>query len=426
MKPASATAPAAPPLAVVAMWGLIYAVPLLVIPGLHESFRAPKLLLGELLALITLLGLVFVLRGRTLDWRTAWKRPEILASAPLLILSAVSLATTAHPLHVRAALWSLTLGIACLVGWTSGFDRAQKERFLEGSLLPATLCALLAILQFHQLWEPLRFAGIAYDSRLGVTALAGNPGDLGAFLVLPCLIGFWYLPRLAGRRRIVVAIETGLCLYALVASQTLAALVALGVGTLTFAAGSLPRRRLALGLTALLILGSIALIGVPPLRQRVAGKLQSVSAGNWNALLTGRLDGWRAALWMWRENPWTGVGHGAYRPEFVPAKLALAQSGTRFFEEHNQPVFGNAHNEFLEVAADLGWPGVLALAWGLGVLGYVAFRRAHGEPRDRAFFHAGLASFALLSAAYFPFRIALVAFPALLFIAWGLDAGEEV
>ncbi|MEP7012004.1 MAG: O-antigen ligase family protein [Acidobacteriota bacterium] len=430
MKPPSPTPSTAPPFAVVAMWALIYTVPLLVIPGLHESFRTPKLLIGELLALGSLIGLAFRLYGREIDFRAVAKRPEVAALVPLLLLAAASLGSTAHILHVREAVASLGVGAACLIGWTAGFDRAQKERFLIGSLVPAALSALLAIVQFHQLWEPLRFAGIGYDSRLGVTALAGNPGDLGAYLVLPCLIGLWCLPRLAGRQRILAGVAFALCLYALIVTQTLAALAALAVGALVYAFGALPRRQLFAGLAAVVILGALALLAVAPLQKRVAVKVQSIITGDWNDLLTGRLDGWRAALLMWHENPWTGVGHGAYRPEFVPAKLELAYAGTRFYAGHTQPVFANAHNEFLEVAADLGWPGVIALAWGIGVIGFAAFRRAgtedgeFREPRDRALFLAGLAALGVLSVAYFPFRIALVAFPALLFLAWGLDRTE--
>ncbi len=423
MKPATSASTAAP-LAVVALWALIWSVPLLFVPGLHESFRTPKLLVGELLGLASLLGLSLALRGRTIDWRRTLRRPEIAALLPLLLLVVASLATTAHIFHTRDAVASLLIGAACLIGWTNGFDRAQKERFLIGSLPPAALLSLLAILQFHQLWEPLRFAGIAYDSRLGVTSLAGNPGDLGGFLVLPCLIGAWCLPRLLGGRRIAAAVAVVLCLYALAVTQTLAALAALAVGAFIYALGTLPRRRSLTGLAAALILGGLALVAVAPLRVRIAAKIETISDGDWNALLTGRLDGWRAALAMWRENPWTGVGHGSYRPEFVPAKLQLANAGTLFFARHNQPVFANAHNEFLEVAADLGWPGVLALVWGLGVIGVRAFRHPRGSAKDRALFRAGLGALGVLSAVYFPFRIALIAFPAILFLAWGFDLEE--
>ncbi len=139
-------------------------------------------------------------------------------------------------------------------------------------------------------------------------------------------------------------------------------------------------------------------------------------------MLTGRLDGWRAALWMIREHPWTGVGHGAYRPEYVPAMNELLDRGVQMYPQHLQPVFANAHNEYLEAVADWGLLGVVALAWGLWVL-VAALRRARGED-ERALAWAGVAALAVLSLVYFPFRIALLAFPALLFLSWVLRRGD--
>jgi O-antigen ligase len=171
---------------------------------------------------------------------------------------------------------------------------------------------------------------------------------------------------------------------------------------------------------------------LPALRARVLEKANMVRQGDWNAVLTGRLDGWRAAVWMLGEHPWAGVGHGAYRAEFAPAKLALLDRGAAFHSGQQQN-FVNAHDEPLEVGADSGVPGMLALAWGLGVL--VVAARARLAPaadtanaanaiavrRRRAagaFAGAGLVALGVLSLVDFPFRVALVAFPALLFLAW--------
>jgi hypothetical protein len=173
---------------------------------------------------------------------------------------------------------------------------------------------------------------------------------------------------------------------------------------------------------------------VAPLRQRVVEKARQAAEGDWNDVLTGRLDGWRAAVWMLRERPLTGVGQGAYRPEFVPAKLALMDRGVPFYRDLTVG-FGNAHNEFLEVGAEWGIPGLLALAWGLWVL-IGALRTpsppaplSHRPPPDRergnqggerVLAWAGTAALATLCLVDFPFQIALVAFPALLFLSWVL------
>jgi O-antigen ligase len=189
----------------------------------------------------------------------------------------------------------------------------------------------------------------------------------------------------------------------------------------------LPRRRvtLALGGGAALIL--VLVLAVTPLRLRVTAKAGQALQGDWNSVLTGRLDGWRAAAWMLREHPWAGVGQGAFRPEFVPAKLALLDRGARFYANQPQPVFANAHNEYLEAGADWGLPGLLALGWALWVLFSVL--RARRPPRsghsdrsgpERALAAAGVAALAVLALAHFPFRIALVGYPAVFFLAWVL------
>jgi O-antigen ligase len=272
--------------------------------------------------------------------------------------------------------------------------------------------------------EPLRFTGIQYDPRLGTTSFAGNPGDLGAYLVLPCLIALWSLSsrwRAGGPGRWLAAVSLGLCLYTVALTQTLAALSALAVGGLVFALLRLPRRKVLLGLAAGAVAAGVLVLAVGPLRTRVEGKVRALAAGDLNEVLTGRLDSWRAALWMLREHPVAGVGHGAYLPEFVPAKLALLDRGVEFLPGQVTPVFDSAHNELLQAGAEWGIPGLLALAWAIWILVRAARRKA-GE--DRSLVGAGLAALTVLSLVYFPFHVALVAFPALLFLAWVLRPEE--
>jgi O-antigen ligase len=125
---------------------------------------------------------------------------------------------------------------------------------------------------------------------------------------------------------------------------------------------------------------------------------------------------------MVRRRPLAGVGLGAYAAEFGPAKLALQDEGVEFPAETYHAAFDHAHNDVLEVAAELGVPGFLALLWGGAVVARQAWRRGRDPAgRDeRAWTAAGLALLAVLALAGFPFRVALVAYPALVFLAWVL------
>ena len=429
---------------------LLLIPPFLLALGARESFRAPKLYASGWLALASLLVLAWGLRRvPRVDLGALRRLPALAAILPYLAVATLSLAATEHPIQVREGLFDLWIGAACLVGWSAALPAARIERLLAALLFPAALLALVGILQYYDLWQPLSLLGLRAGERLAVTSFAGNPGDLGAYLVLPCLVAQRELLRrwrdgamrsAAGRAVFaLVALLGAACLYGLVLTQTLAALAALGFGSIVLWTLALPRRRalslLAGGAALLLALA----IGVAPLRQRIALKLGQVRQGSFNQVLSGRLDGWQAALWMVGEHPLAGVGHGAFRPSFIPAKIALLDRGRSFSYEQMQVVFANAHSEPLEVAADLGLPGCVALAWGFWVL----LRRLR-RPRSpggalpgapavapksvgtdaSAFAWGGVAALLVLSLAYFPFRLALVAYPALLFLSWVLRPGE--
>lgn len=408
-------------LGVLAAWLTILVPPFLLAPTADESFRLPKLMASEWLALASVLFLSWRLRQLP-EVRPAgiWRHGAVRAVLPAVLVASLGLWTSDHPLQVREALADLWIGAAVLVGWSLALDEERQERLLRRLLWPAAALGLLGILQFHRLFQPLELAGVAYDPRLSITSLAGNPGDLAAYLVLPALIAQWFLARGAtGRARWGTAAALALCVYAMLLTQTLAALAALALGSALLWMLLLPRR------LALAIFGGgaalalVLMLAVAPLRSRVLAKVEQARQGEWNAVLTGRLDGWRAAVWMFREHPWTGVGHGAYLPEFTTAKLALLDRGTPFYTNQVQPVFANAHNEVLEVAAEWGIPGLAALGWGLWTL-FAALRR-----RANALAWAGTAALAVLCLAHFPFRLALVAFPALLFLGWVFRRGDS-
>jgi len=378
------------------------------------------------LALASLVALAIGARASSVaassDWsvRNALRLPVLRAALPLLLVAASSFVTTAHPAHVADALPDLAIGVAVLAGWSLGFDAAALRRLLDAALVPAAVLAAIGILQLHHFWQPMVFSESLAGERLAVTSLAGNPGDLAAMLVLPCLIAqaglrdarewrfWWRLSALA------------LCVYALAGTQTLTSLVAAVLGSVALWAVLLPRRYVLVGAAGAAAAVVLLVVLVAPLRSRVETLVRAATVGGGlNEVLTGRLDAWWVAERLLREHPLAGVGFGAYRAEFAAAKLRLISEGVPFFAGHLNPSFANAHNEYLEVGADLGWPGLLATAWGIALVLRAGWRaRRDLSPGYRALSWGALVALALLALAYFPFRLGAVAFPALAFLAW--------
>lgn len=411
------------------LWLLVLVMPLVFAPVAKESFRQPKLLTAEWLALASLAGLAWGLsRVERVGLADLWRPAAVRIVLPMLAVATLGLAFTPHPFHVREALIDLWIGAAALVGWSVALPASRLERLLRGLLWPAFLLALIGIAQYHGLWQPLKFATLKAGTRLAITSLAGNPGDLAEFLVLPCLVAQDLLRRRAGWSAGTWGVALAVFVYAVLLTQTLAAVAALLAGSLLLWGARMPRRRLALLFAGGAVIVALLVAGVAPLRERVLEKAHDAARGDWSSVFTGRFDGWRAAVWMLERHPLAGVGQGAYAAEFAPAKLDLIDRGVVFFPGLTEgSAFTNAHNDVLEAVAEWGLPGLLALAWGLWVL-LGALRRqtgeAGGEPKDRALAWAGVAALAVLSLVDFPFRTALVGFPALLFLSWVLRREE--
>jgi O-antigen ligase/Tfp pilus assembly protein PilF len=423
------------------IWLLLLTVPVLVLPITKDAFRLPKLLAAEWLGLASLLPLAWAWAwrgepGQPLPTpRGLWRRPAVRMVSPILLVASAGWFFTSYRPVVSQSLADLWIGAVVLVGWSLGLPAARLRRLLTGLLVPGTVLAGVAVLQFHDWWRPFHFTGGEEGGRLGVTSLAGNPGDLAGFLVLAALVAQVELLCRPGRLRWLLGAVLGLLLYALVATQTVGALGALVLASLVLWTCVLSWRRLGGFVAAVVGLTLIAVLVVPPLRERAEQMGRMLSEGRVNAALSGRLDGWRGAVRMLADEPWTGVGHGAFESAYAEAKLELIDRGEKFYRGSTTVMFANAHDELLEAAAEWGLPGLLALLWAAWVLVGQARRihRAAGDENgdengvavdDCALVWAGLAGLLLISLGHFPFRLAITAYPFLLLVAWILRLGE--
>jgi O-antigen ligase len=435
---------------------LLMVTPLLVITSLKEGFRLPQGLAGGWLGLASLFAASFVLRDiESIPLHAAawWRQPALRALTPLAAVVAAGALTTAHSAHFRAAFTDFAIGVACVVGWSLALSAPTLRRLLVWTIPPAVIVAALGVDQALGWFGTLDWLHVqAPTARLRITSTVGNPGDLAGLLVLPTLIAVEEIASASRRRRALLAGALIVMTTALIVTATLAAVAAIVVG---LAVWTLPRlwpgadgvavapgtaavvpvpvfrrRRMTVLLAGTLVL-ALAVAGLAastPLRARVSEKVMQLASGDINALLTGRLDGWRAAWAMLRAEPVTGVGQGAFRAEYADTRLALEAQGVTFLSEQQQVVMATPHNEALSVAAEQGLPGLLALAWAMWVLiasaGLVGAppNRSDGSASDRAHDHTlaagGLAALGVLSLVSFPLHVPAIAWPWLLFLAW--------
>jgi len=223
-------------------------------------------------------------------------------------------------------------------------------------------------------------------------------------------LGLWPVRGLARRMWPWWAGGAGACLAALGCilgprglGLTLAFLAALG-GT-AFGVGRLIRRfRWAwVPVLAMALLGLFLVIPptspIPGMRQiweKNAGRVRA-----WD---------WWVGYEMWQDHPLTGVGLGAYKINFVPYKADFL--ATPRGAGYNFPIAraAQAHNEYVQAAAETGAVGVLVLLCGIGLVAYWGLRRiaAQGDPGRRLellLLGAGLIATFVHAAVSFPWHL---------------------
>ncbi|MBZ0112934.1 MAG: O-antigen ligase family protein [Thermoanaerobaculia bacterium] len=398
---------------------LVLTVPLLVVPQRVDAFALPKLMLAESLGLLSLvfLALGYLTGGWSID-RTQLRR-LLLLTLPIGIWVAVGVLGSSHPHQARNAGLDFAIGLACLWGWCLAFDGSRLRRLLDLTLWPGLVVAVLGALQFHHLYQPFQFSAGGDTARLQVTSLAGSASDLASYLAFVCIL---FQLRCAerfqtegGRTAWGWALGALICFYTLALTQTLTALAAVVVGSLVVWGRVLPARRrwqVLVGTVAGLVL-TVTL--VTPLRERIVSKVLRSERGGFNVILTGRLDAWRVATRVLLDHP-LGTGHGTFRAEYVPTKLALLKEGEVFYRGHLYPTFSQVHNEVLQVGAEWGWPGLLLLTWALLGLTRRLTRRQIAADDEGVIWALG-SCIVLLSLAHFPWHLALTSYPILLLTA---------
>lgn len=113
---------------------------------------------------------------------------------------------------------------------------------------------------------------------------------------------------------------------------------------------------------------------------------------------------------MWRDRPLVGIGLGGYKIHFVPYKPSFLSSPRGANYAFPFPRADQAHNEYVQVAAELGAAGAAVLVGGMGLLAYLGLRRvsSQSDPRRRLellFLGGGLVTVFVHAVPTFPFHL---------------------
>ena len=378
---------AAEAVAVAALVVVLGATALLVDPGAHASFDAPKrlaALTGASIAAVA--ALVSVRSSRRL--RDAWQslgpaaRVALVATALALVWAAVSAFLSPRRAASVDALRALALYLLFLpLGASDAFGRGRRA--LVVAFLGAT--AVNAAVSLLQSRGVRVFRLETFGTRNETGALAGNVGYLALAIAIAGVLSVGI--ALTAKRKLHRFLAAGvvlLLLAALAVNRNLTAIVSILAGGIALLVGLAGRRSL-LRIGAVAILAAAAVFAVAPLRNRAMDAISAVRAGDWDRLTTYRTGAWAAAVEMTRERPLVGWGPGTYASEFVPHRLAAEiRARRRFVNPLVTSSYSEAHCDYLQAFAEGGIPGGLLVLVAAGALLVAVARRARSGSPSRA------------------------------------------
>lgn len=372
-----------------------------------NPFRLPKEILIRAEALI-LGALTIAWPWRTIGSLSSTGRRVVKWILAILIWTTVTTVTsTARALSLESLFRVLALALVFAITYI--LARGRSPWNLLAVIVPALANALVYVTS--SLGESRLFT-IATDVGDRPAAFLGNVGDIATFFVTPTLACIaWAIVERQGR--IGAAIAAAILGFALIATQTITALVALASGVTVLVWLRWKKRALPFfAAVALAAAGAVYLF--PPLQVRARVMSEAARQGNYDAVLSGRLLPFSAAWRMFLDHPVFGVGPGCYGFQYHDYKLLVARRHPTLVGSTSYPLsFGEAHNDHLQTLATTGLPGYLLM---LGVFVWCAslsLRRARsdGSPANR--FARILAlplvvSFAIMAGASFPLELAAV------------------
>jgi putative inorganic carbon (HCO3(-)) transporter len=337
----------------------------------------------------TLTGFVLVAGLWLLRWRVRGRFSVRLPTMDacvlvLLLMLLVSQWASVDPSVSWPLLYRILWGVALFYAVVNGVQsEAQGRLVVCGLLAVVTLISLISLIGTTWFWTKLIALPIRGYLPALITDASAFPGGafhpnviagtLAPFVPLAISVGF--LTEGGGRlfrgQRAALLLLVLLLSCTVFLTQSRGGWMGLGVGMLLFMLLLNRRGRWLVLLCDLVILVAVGVSGRAELWKAFL-RLDTTGTG------TLRLEVWNRALYMIRDMPFTGIGLGTF-PLILDAFYPSFLGGPHARIDH-------AHNLFLQVAVDLGLPGMIAFSI-LFVTSLGMALQAYQEARPRSFLH---------------------------------------
>lgn len=377
-----------------------------------------------------------------------WPMAALLGAGLLSLIDATAPGITLQSVGVMLYFILLYLYIA-----NHAQDRRTLYLFVAAGVLAALCSSLYGLLQYKGV--VLGRPGVPSGNDAMISSM-GNKNFLAEFINLWIIPGLVLLVGLKSAwSRLAVLGATAVIVIAFLAADSTGALVGLVGGCVVWAAGCLTFPRLlrwTLGrirwvglwvalLALLLALGPLGWLkpmltaqevqhaslatdspSLPPsLLQGPIEQLQNMIGALWQAGSgSTRAWDWWIAVEMFKSHPLFGVGLGHYKVLFVDYKIKFLRTEEGKAYDFEIRRAAQAHNDYLQAAAEMGSVGVAALLFGLLTLVWQALRQVWNSRGNRQFVALALYSGALVlfidAVINFPAHLAASAFSAVLLL----------
>jgi O-antigen ligase len=313
----------------------------------------------------------------------------------LLLVGVLSAAfSTNHALSLRT-LVNLFLFVILYFIIIRHIPSRYAEKFLVAILLTGMINGLYCVIQFVG-WDPLFSIGKTglKGGRFAASGFIGNPNTVGGYLAaaIPLSLSALFLrrpkwmPFLGGASLVGIVLGIGF-------NQTITAAISaiFSISFFFFAlflGPGLISRRIVIGVTMVGVAIGIFLGTAQPMKARFSSFKARWRSDNWNIIVSNRPFIWWLTLKMIEDRPILGSGLGTfpYRAFAYQTFLLPRLSPDSPIYPLTYPIFMTPHNEYLQIGAEAGIPGMAAAGWllvAILILGWRSIRKFRQHPPAR-------------------------------------------